>query len=41
MDVEEIGWIGLANDRDKWRVLVNAVIHFGLNKMWGIFLLAE
>jgi hypothetical protein len=25
-----VGWIGLAQDRDKWRVLVNAVMNLRL-----------
>jgi hypothetical protein len=38
MDLLEIGWggvdwIGLAQDRDKWRALVNA---FGFHEMLGI-----
>jgi hypothetical protein len=40
MDLIEIGvsvvdWIGLAQDRYRWRALVNEVMNFGFHKMLG------
>ena len=31
-------WIGVAQDRDRWRTRVNAVKKFGFHKVRGIFL---
>jgi hypothetical protein len=41
MDFQEMGcggrdWIGLAQDADRWRANVNAVMIFGFNKTRGI-----
>jgi hypothetical protein len=38
MDLQEVGcrgmdWIGLAQGRDRWRALVNAMMTFGFHKM--------
>ena len=35
MDLEEVGrgcgdWMGLAQDRDRWRALLNKVMNFGV-----------
>jgi hypothetical protein len=45
MDLQEVGcrcedWIGLAQDRDRWRALVSAVRNLRVHKTRGISLLA-
>jgi len=44
-DLQEVGcgnmdWIELAEDRDRWRTLVNTLMAFGFHKMQGISRLA-
>ena len=41
MDLQEVGcgymdWIGLAQDRDRWRTLVSAVMNLRFREMGGI-----
>jgi hypothetical protein len=39
---DAINWIHLAQDRDRWQVLVNTVIKFEIHKnFWGIERLSD
>jgi hypothetical protein len=31
----DVDWIGLAQDNNRWRALVNSVLTFGFHKMLG------
>jgi hypothetical protein len=31
-----VDWISIAEDRDKWRTVLNTVMNLGVCKMWGI-----
>ena len=38
MDLQEVDWIGLAQDRDRWRTLVSAVMNLEGSVKCGEFL---
>ena len=45
MDLQEVGcvymdWIGMAQDRDRWRTLVSAVMNLRFREMRGVSWLA-
>jgi hypothetical protein len=39
--MKNIDWIDMAQDRNRWRTLVNAVMNLRVHKMRGIFRIAE
>ena len=41
MGWEGLDWINLAQDRDRWRAVVNVVMNFGFYNMRGIAGLAQ